>query len=759
MLTKELEETLGIAVDEAVKRRHEYVTLEHLLYALLSDSVANDVLNHCGANFDLLRKGLDDYFNDVVERMPDHIQLMPELTSTFQGTIQYAMLQAEGSGQKAVDGGNILAALYQAEQSYAVYLLLQQGVTRLDILNYLAHGISKIEGREPLPEGVDEDFEGQNAPRKKPLESFTVELVARAAEGGIDPIIGREKEIERTIQVLCRRRKNNPLFVGEPGVGKTALAEGLALKIHEGNVPEVLQDAKVFALDMGAVLAGTRYRGDFEQRFKAIINDLKKEENAILFIDEIHTIVGAGAVSGGAMDASNILKPALAAGELRCIGSTTYSEYKAAFERDRALARRFQKIEIGEPTVEETYEILKGLKKFYEAHHGVKYSDESLKVTAELAAKYLHDRFLPDKAIDVIDEVGAAMKLLPEDQRPTQITVTMVENVLARMAKIPPKTVVADEKDRLKTLKDDIKAYLYGQDEAVEKVVDAIQISRAGLSQPNRPVGSFLFSGPTGVGKTELSKQLAEQLGVEFIRFDMSEYAEPHTVSRLIGAPPGYVGFDQGGLLTEAIMKTPHAVLVLDEIEKAHPNLFNLLLQVMDNATLTDNNGKKADFRNVILIMTTNAGARELSSGGVGFRNTANTKGNAKGAVERTFSPEFRNRLDAWIPFKALDLSIIKKVVDKFINELNGQLAEKRVLVKLNDKAKEWLAKNGFDERYGARPMARLIHDKVKQPLASEILFGKLADGGSVLVDEKDGELVLNHSASKQDVKKEDVEV
>ena len=744
MLTKELEETLGIAVDEAVKRRHEYVTLEHLLFALLSDSVANDVLNHCGANFDTLRKGLDEYLNDVIEKIPENIQLMPELTSTFQGVIQYAMLQAEGSGQKAVDGGNILAAMYQNEQSYAVYLLLKQGVSRLDILNYLAHGISKIDTGEPLPEGADEEFEGQNAQRKKPLESFTVELVAKAAEGQIDPIIGREKEIERTIQVLCRRRKNNPLYVGEPGVGKTALAEGLALKIHEGNVPEVLKDAKVFALDMGAVLAGTRYRGDFEQRFKAIITDLKKEENAILFIDEIHTIVGAGAVSGGALDASNILKPALAAGELRCIGSTTYSEYKAAFDRDRALARRFQKIEINEPSIEETFEILKGLKKFYESFHGVRYSDESLKVTAELAAKYLHDRFLPDKAIDVIDEVGAAMKLLPEDQRPNQVTVTMVENTLARMAKIPPKTVVADEKDRLKTLKDDLKAYLYGQDEAVDKVVDAIQISRAGLSQPNRPVGSFLFSGPTGVGKTELSKQLAQQLGVEFIRFDMSEYAEPHTVSRLIGAPPGYVGFDQGGLLTEAIMKTPHAVLVLDEIEKAHPNLFNLLLQVMDNATLTDNNGKKADFRNVILIMTTNAGARELSSGGVGFRNSSATKGNAKGAIERTFSPEFRNRLDAWIPFKALDLEIIKLVVDKFIKELNGQLAEKRVLVKLNEPAREWLAKNGFDERYGARPMSRLIHDKIKQPLASEILFGKLADGGSVLVDEKDGELVMN---------------
>jgi len=662
---------------------------------------------------------------------------MPELTSTFQSTISYAVLQAEGSGQGAVDGGNILAAMYQAEQTYAVYLLLQQGITRLDILNYISHGISKVDHGEPLPDGVDDDeMEGPTAAqRKKPLESFTVELVAKAANGEIDPIVGRSEEIERTIQVLCRRKKNNPLYVGEPGVGKTALAEGLALKISEGDVPEVLQGAKVFALDMGAVLAGTRYRGDFEQRFKAIINELKSHENAILFIDEIHTIVGAGAVSGGSMDASNILKPALAAGELRCIGSTTHSEYKAAFDRDRALARRFQRIDINEPTVEETFRILQGLKRFYEQHHGVKYSNESLKTAAELAGKYINDRFLPDKAIDVIDEVGASVKLLPAGRRPKKITVQMVENTIARMAKIPPKTVVADEKARLRTLRDDIKKAIFGQDSAIDAIVDAIQISRAGLGHETKPVGSFLFSGPTGVGKTEVSKQLALSLGVEFIRFDMSEYAEPHTVSRLIGAPPGYVGFDQGGLLTEAIMRTPHAVLVLDEIEKAHPNLFNLLLQVMDSATLTDNNGKRADFRNVILIMTTNAGARELSSGGVGFRNASDTKGNAKGVIERTFTPEFRNRLDAWIPFKPLDTDVIKLIVDKFINELNGQLAEKRVLVKLTEPAREWLARHGFDARYGARPMSRLIHDKIKQKLANEILFGKLVDGGSALVD------------------------
>ena len=747
MLTKELEETLSVAVDEAVKYRHEYVTLEHLLYALVQNSAAADVLMHCGADLQTLRDSLLDYFRDVLEKMPEGTKHLPELTSTFQSTIQYAVLQAEGSGQSAVDGGNILAAFYQAEQSYAVYLLLQQGVTRLDILNYISHGISKIDTGGHYPEPFDEDEFGGIGPaeRRKPLESFTDELVERARQGQIDPIVGRTAEIERTIQVLCRRKKNNPLYVGEPGVGKTALAEGLALKISEGDVPEVLKDAKVFALDMGAVLAGTRYRGDFEQRFKSIVSELKKHPNAILFIDEIHTIVGAGSVQGGSMDASNILKPALAAGELRCIGSTTYSEYKAAFERDRALARRFQKIEIGEPTVDETFQILKGLKKFYEQHHGVRYSNEALKTAAELAGKYINDRYLPDKAIDVIDEVGASVKLMPANKRPKKVSVQMVENTIARMAKIPPKTVVADEKARLKTLRGDIKKSIFGQDEAIDRIVDAIQISRAGLGHQTKPVGSFLFSGPTGVGKTEVSKQLAEILGIEFIRFDMSEYAEPHTVSRLIGAPPGYVGFDQGGLLTDAIMRTPHAVLVLDEIEKAHPNLFNLLLQVMDSATLTDNNGKKADFRNVILIMTTNAGARELSSGGVGFRNASDTKGNARGVIERTFTPEFRNRLDAWVPFKALDTEVIKLIVDKFINELNGQLAEKRVIVKLDEAAREWLAVNGFDARYGARPMARLIHEKLKQPLANEILFGALTHGGSVSVTTEENELKLNY--------------
>ncbi len=750
MFTKELEETLSFAVDEAVRLKHEYVTLEHLLYALLDDKAARDILFNCGAQLEGLGKDLEDYFESL-EKVPEEFKQIPELTSTVQSTIQYALLQAEGSGQRDVDGGNILAAMYQVENAQAVYILKKHGVSRLDILNYIAHGISKIDDfSDELLEGLGvegefaEERTAQQTKRKKPLESFTEELVKVAQDGGIDPLIGREAEIERTIQVLCRRKKNNPLYVGEPGVGKTALAEGLALKIANEEVPEVIADAKIFALDMGAVLAGTRYRGDFEQRFKAIIKDLKKQEHSILFIDEIHTIVGAGAVSGGAMDASNILKPALASGAIRCIGSTTYSEYKAAFERDRALARRFQKIEINEPTVEETYEILKGLEKYYEEHHGVKYSDEAMRTAAELAGKYINDRFLPDKAIDVIDEVGASIKLLPEDKRPKKVSVQMVENTVARMAKIPPKTVVADEKDQLKTLEPDLRKVIFGQDDAIDKVVSAIQISRAGLGHEEKPVGAFLFSGPTGVGKTELSKQLAEILGVEFLRYDMSEYAEAHTVSRLIGAPPGYVGFDQGGLLTDAIMKHPHSVLVLDEIEKAHPNLFNLLLQVMDSATLTDNNGKKADFRNVILIMTTNAGARELSSGGIGFKTDADTKGSAKGAIERTFTPEFLNRLDARVAFKALDLDVIKLIVDKFVKELNAQLMEKRVIVKLDDSAKEWLAKNGFDAKYGARPMQRLIHQKIKKPLAEEILFGKLTDGGSVKVTEKAGEIVLD---------------
>ncbi len=747
MITRELQETLAAAVDEAIRRRHEYVTLEHLLYALLSDRTAGNVIRKCGGQIPKLKRELEKFFDENILPRGGDLTELPEQTATFQRVLEYALLQAEGSGQKEVNGGNILAALFQAERSHAVYLLKQQGVTRLDVLNFLAHGISKLDPQSGLP-GRVEAGEDEDAPAAAdPLAAYTVNLVERAAAGGIDPLIGRTAEVERTIQILCRRRKNNPIYVGEPGVGKTAIAEGLARKIHLNEVPEVLRGAPVYALDMGAVLAGTKYRGEFEQRFKAIITALKKIPGAILFIDEIHTIVGAGAVSGGSMDASNIIKPALATGELRCIGSTTYGEYKAAFERDRALARRFQKIEVGETSVEETVAILDGLKSYYEQHHGIKYTPEALRTAAELAAKYLHDRFLPDKAIDVIDEAGAAVKLLPPAKRPKTITQHDVETVIARMAKIPPKTVVSDEKDRLRDLQQELQAVIYGQEHAIEQITSAIKLSRAGLGQPEKPVGSFLFSGPTGVGKTELAKQLARVLGVNFLRFDMSEYAEPHTVSRLIGAPPGYVGFDQGGLLTDAINKTPYAVLVLDEIEKAHPNLFNILLQVMDHATLTDNNGKKADFRNVILIMTTNAGAQELSAGGIGFQSNSTGRGKGRGAIERTFSPEFRNRLDAWIAFEPLTFPVIERVVDKFIGELNAQLVEQKATVRLTEAARAWLAAHGFDRQFGARPMARLIQTKIKAPLADEILFGKIATGGEVLVDVQDDDLALRFPA------------
>ncbi|HEX8494438.1 MAG TPA: ATP-dependent Clp protease ATP-binding subunit ClpA [Pyrinomonadaceae bacterium] len=747
MITRELQITLSAAVNEAIRRRHEYVTLEHLLYALLQDATASRVIQHCGGDTETLKRELEKFLDENLERVKRSLGRIPEQTIAFQRVLEYALMQAEASGQKETDGGNILAALFQAEQSHAVYLLKKQGITRLDVLNYISHGISKItdDGDAPLTDASEAEDDAQGAQANRdPLKAFTVNLVERAAAGHIDPLIGRSPELLRTIQILCRRRKNNPLYVGEPGVGKTAIAEGLALKIHQGNVPEVLRDAEVYALDMGALLAGTKYRGEFEQRLKGVINALKKMPGVILFIDEIHTIVGAGAVSGGSMDASNIIKPALASGELRCIGSTTYSEYKAAFERDRALARRFQKIEIGEPTVAETIEILDGLKSYYEEHHGVHYTDEAIRAAAELAAKHINDRFLPDKAIDVLDEAGAAMKLLPAEERPEKITPHEVELVVARMAKIPPKTVASSERNRLQKLETELRAVIFGQDEAIAQIVNAIKLSRSGLGQPDKPVGSFLFSGPTGVGKTELAKQLAVALGVEFLRFDMSEYAESHTVSRLIGAPPGYVGFDQGGLLTDAVTKTPYAVLVLDEIEKAHPNLFNILLQVMDHATLTDNNGKKADFRNVILIMTTNAGAREMSGKGIGFQQGEGNKGNARGAIERTFSPEFRNRLDAWVAFNPLSFEITERVVDKFIREVNAQLAEKNVTVKLTEPARAWLAKNGFDRLYGARPMARLIQTKIKQPLAEKLLFGSEEKGGEVLVDERDGEIALS---------------
>ena len=742
MITKELENTLNLAVAEATTRQHEYITLEHLLLALLNDPTARDVIYYCGGNRDNLKKDIEEFFAAHSEMVNADPSTLPEQTIAFQQVLQYALLQAQASEKNEVNGGSVLAALFHAKHSHAVFLLNKHGITRLAVLNYISHGISAV-GEEQATGDVNTDQgEGEARPSRDPLQAFTVNLIERAAAGQIDPLIGRNDELQRTIHILCRRRKNNPVYVGEPGVGKTAIAEGLALKIQLGEVPEVLRSATLYALDMGAVLAGTKYRGEFEQRFKGVINALKKIPGSILFIDEIHTIVGAGAVSGGSMDASNILKPALASGELRCIGSTTYSEYKASFERDRALARRFQKIEVSETSVEETVRILNGLKSYYEEYHGVKYSPDAIRVAAEMSAKYMHDRFLPDKAIDVLDEAGAALKLKSTSGKTKLVRTRDIETVVARMAKVPAKTVVSSEKIRLGELESKLQGVIFGQDHAIAQVVRAIKLSRSGLGQPEKPVGCFLFSGPTGVGKTELAKQIAVILGVEFIRFDMSEYAESHTVSRLIGAPPGYVGFDQGGLLTDAINRTPYAVLVLDEIEKAHPNLFNILLQVMDHATLTDNNGKKADFRNVILIMTTNAGGRDMSESGIGFQKDQG-KGQGRGAIERTFSPEFRNRLDAWIAFKPLDAEVIGQIVDKFIDELNQQLREKKVAVKLSREARSWLAQRGFDRLLGARPMARLIQAKIKEPLAEKILFGSESITGDVLVELEKEELSL----------------
>ncbi|HEY6843478.1 MAG TPA: ATP-dependent Clp protease ATP-binding subunit ClpA [Thermoanaerobaculia bacterium] len=739
MIAKPLQKTFEFALNDAIQRRHEYVTLEHLLFALLHDPDAARVIRECGGDVDQLKKQLDDFMTRTLEKLPDDAEVQPVLTAMLQRVIQYAQLHAQSSGRKEVDTGQMLAALYQAERSQAVYLLRSQGVNKLDVLNYLSHGIAKTPAGLPKPAFIGGDEESEVS--GDPLKHFAVNLIERAKKGEIDPLIGRSLELERTIQILCRRRKNNPLFVGEPGVGKTAIAEGLALKIYKNEVPAVLKDAEVYSLDRGAVLAGTKYRGEFEQRLKAFIAALLEKKEAILFIDEIHTIVGAGAVSGGTMDASNILKPAIASGKLRCIGSTTYAEYKASFERDRALARRFQKIEIGEPTVAETIEILHGLKSYYQEHHHVTFTDDAIKLAAELSAKYIHDRHLPDKAIDVLDEAGARVRML--GSQTTTIGEAEVETVIARMAKIPPRTIAVSEKERLQNLEGDLRKVIFGQDHAIKQIVNAIKLSRSGLGHAEKPIGSFLFSGPTGVGKTELAKQLAVALGVEFIRFDMSEYMEPHTVSRLIGAPPGYVGFDQGGLLTDAIIRTPYAVLVLDEIEKAHPNLFSILLQVMDHATLTDNNGKKADFRNVVLIMTTNAGAREMSDSGMGFVPTGTT-GKGRGAIERTFAPEFRNRLDGWIAFEALSFETIERVVDKFVDELRAQLAPKNVTLALREGGRAWLAKHGYDRAFGARPMARLIQQKIKEPLVDAILFGTLQSGGNVVVDANGDELRLD---------------
>ena len=746
MISKELEGTLNTALKEAKSRRHEYVCLEHLLYALLQDKDASGAIINCGGDIDRLRKGLEEFFQTHLEILPGGSDHQPQQTLSFHRVLQRAVIHAQSAEKKEINGGNLLIAMFREPDSYAVYLLQEQGITRFDLVNYISHGISKIAAAEEWSQSEEEQSEEEKPDRRvKPLEAFAVNLVAKAQQGNIDPLIGRDDEIERTIHVLCRRRKNNPIYVGDPGVGKTALAEGLALKIHHGEVPDILKDAVIYALDMGALLAGTKFRGDFEARLKGVLAGLKKLPNSILFIDEIHTIVGAGATSGGSMDASNILKPALASGELKCIGSTTYHDYKSYFERDRALARRFQRIEVPEPSQDEAYKILEGLKPHYEKHHGVHYSAGAIRAAVQLSAKHINDRKLPDKAIDVIDEVGAAVKIQPPDKRKKSIGAKDIERIVAKIAKIPPRSVSTSDKEQLQNLDRDLKLTVFGQDTAIDTLTSTIRLSRSGLGHPEKPIGCFLFSGPTGVGKTEVAKQLAHTMGIEFIRFDMSEYMEKHTVSRLIGAPPGYVGFDQGGLLTDAINRNPYAVLLLDEIEKAHPDLFNILLQVMDHAALTDNNGKKADFRNIILIMTTNAGAREMSGAPLGFGARSNV-GKGKEAIEKMFSPEFRNRLDAMIVFNSLSMEIIERVVDKFIIELDHQLNEKKVFLQLTVKARRWLAEKGYDPSFGARPMARLIQNEIKRVLADEILFGRLQSGGKVEVDENEGKLAFTYS-------------
>jgi ATP-dependent Clp protease ATP-binding subunit ClpA len=748
MISKELETTLNTALNEAKRRRHEYVCLEHLLYALLQDKDAGAAMLNCGGDLERLRKSLEEFFSGQLETLPDGLIQEPQQTLGFHRVLQRAVIHAQSAEKKEINGGNLLIAMFREPDCYAVYLLEEQGITRFDVVNYISHGISKIATGEELPQSEDESSEEEKpSQRVNPLEAFTVNLVNRAAQGSIDPLIGREDEIERTIHVLCRRRKNNPIYVGDPGVGKTAIAEGLALKIHRGEVPDALKSAVIYALDMGALLAGTKFRGDFEARLKGVLAGLKKKPDTILFIDEIHTIVGAGATSGGSMDASNILKPALASGELKCIGSTTYHDYKSYFERDRALARRFQKIEIPEPSQDEAYKILEGLKPHYEKHHGVHYSTAAIRAAVQLSAKHINDRRLPDKAIDVIDEIGAAVKLQPADKRKKTIGAKDIEKIVAKIAKIPPRSVSTSDKEQLQNLDRDLKLVVFGQDAAIETLAGTIKLSRSGLGHPEKPIGCFLFSGPTGVGKTEVAKQLAQVMGIEFLRFDMSEYMEKHTVSRLIGAPPGYVGFDQGGLLTDAINRNPYAVLLLDEIEKAHPDLFSILLQVMDHATLTDNNGKKADFRNIILIMTTNAGAREMSGAPLGFAAQSNV-GKGKEAIEKMFSPEFRNRLDAMVTFNALSPEIIERVVEKFIMELDHQLNEKKVFLQLTPKARRWFAERGYDPAFGARPMARLIQNEIKRVLADEILFGKLQNGGKVEVDESEGKLTFSYDTA-----------
>ena len=752
LISRELQVTLQLAMTEAVNRRHEFVCLEHLLYAMLHDVTSSNILKHCGADLDALRRKLAHYLDEQVERMPKGEEVAPRYAIGVQRALQRAALHVQSAGRQEIAGGNVLVAMFHETESPAIFFLQEQGVTRFDAINYISHGVSKIgveddsdgdsddaekdsiEREDPEHESGDDDGEKKMSPSKA-LNTYAINLAKRAADGKIDPLVGRKKELERAVHVLLRRRKNNPVFVGEAGVGKTALAEGLALAIHKGDVPDALKGVEIYALDMGALLAGTRFRGDFEQRLKAVIKAVVGNSKRILFIDEIHTIVGAGAASGGTMDASNLLKPALASGDLRCIGSTTYQEYKRSFDKDKALARRFQRIDVVEPTQEEAVQILSGIKSYYEKYHNVRYTSAAIKSAVELSARYVNDRFLPDKAIDVMDEAGVAGHLRGTGTSdPVTVGTRDMERTVARMAKIPERTVSASDRGRLATLDEDMKKAVFGQDEAIDSVARAIKLARSGLSHPDKPVGAFLFAGPTGVGKTEVARQLAKVMGVEFIRFDMSEYMERHTVSRLIGAPPGYVGFDQGGLLTDGINKTPHCVLLLDEIEKAHPDLFNILLQVMDHATLTDNNGRKADFRNVILVMTTNAGAQELSRAMIGFHGGLG-QGNPKGVLERMFSPEFRNRLSATIAFAPLSPAVMERVVDKFIAELQERLDKQKVTLSVAAPAKKWLAEHGHDPRFGARPLGRLIENEIARVLADEVLFGKLTKGGKAIVD------------------------
>ena len=737
MIAQELEVSLHMAFVEARQARHEFITVEHLLLALLDNPSAAEVLRACAVNIDDLRKTLTNFISDNTPTVPGTSEVDTQPTLGFQRVIQRAIMhvQSASNGKKEVTGANVLVAIFGEKDSHAVYYLHQQGVTRLDVVNFISHGVRKDQQSEPQKASEGGDETQAEAPHKESaLDQFTQNLNKLAAEGKIDPLIGRESEVERVIQTLCRRRKNNPLLVGEAGVGKTAIAEGLAWRVTQGDVPEILQNAVVYSLDMGALLAGTKYRGDFEQRLKAVLKQLKDNPNGILFIDEIHTIIGAGSASGGTLDASNLLKPALSSGQLKCIGATTFNEFRGVFEKDHALSRRFQKIDVNEPTVEQTIQILRGLKSRVEEHHGVKYSASALTSAAELAARFINDRHLPDKAIDVIDEAGAAQRILPKSKQKKTIGKSEIEDIISKIARIPPQSINQDDRSKLQTIERDLKNVVFGQEPAIEALASAIKMARAGLGKTDKPIGSFLFSGPTGVGKTEVAKQLAFIMGIELIRFDMSEYMERHAVSRLIGAPPGYVGFDQGGLLTEAITKKPHAVLLLDEIEKAHPDIFNILLQVMDHGTLTDNNGRKADFRNVIIIMTTNAGAESLQKRSIGFTD-GKQAGDELIDIKRMFTPEFRNRLDSIISFKALDEEIILRVVDKFLMQLEEQLHEKKVEAVFTDNLRRFLAKKGFDPLMGARPMSRLIQDMIRKALADELLFGKLVSGGRVTVD------------------------